>query len=245
MDFEIKLPLFEGPFDLLLFFIERDEIEIHDIPISRITDEFLSYLQQMEELNIEVASEFILMAATLMKIKSKMLIPRPELDEQGDEVDPRDELVSHLIEYKKFKKIAQDFSSFENHYFETSPRGNLSEELKELNKEVDDVSLELHDLTLYHIFKMYNKVMKRYENEKNHQIHSIVKYPYTIVEQKDYIMNKLLDNEGLAFGSIVNDFPTKIGLIFNFLAVLDLLQLNKIRLELGEGYNNFMIHKSA
>src|SRR6218665_1939440 len=94
-NFEIKLPLFEGPFDLLLFFIERDELDIHDIPISKITSDFLDYVRHLETLNIEVASEFILVAATLMRIKSKMLLPRPQIDEKGNEVDPREELVKH------------------------------------------------------------------------------------------------------------------------------------------------------
>ena len=97
--FEIKLPLFEGPFDLLLFFIERDELDIHDIPISKITDDFLDYINHLEKLNIEVASEFILVAATLMRIKSKLLLPRPILDDEGNEIDPREELVKHLLEY--------------------------------------------------------------------------------------------------------------------------------------------------
>ena len=99
-NFEVKLPLFEGPFDLLLFFIERDELDIYDIPISKITNDFLQYIHHLEQLNIEVASEFILVAATLMRIKSKMLLPRPQIDEQGNEIDPREELVRHLLEYK-------------------------------------------------------------------------------------------------------------------------------------------------
>ena len=101
--FEIKLPQFEGPFDLLLFFIERDEIDIHNIPISEITNDFLTYIHQFNELNIEVASEFILVAATLMRIKAKMLLPRPEIDEQGNEIDPRKDLVERLLLYKQFK----------------------------------------------------------------------------------------------------------------------------------------------
>ena len=101
-NFEIRLPLFEGPFDLLLFFIERDELDINDIPISKITNDFLEYIRRLETLNIEIASEFILVAATLMRIKSKMLLPRPQLDEQGNEIDPREELVKHLLEYKKY-----------------------------------------------------------------------------------------------------------------------------------------------
>jgi len=91
-NFEVKLPLFEGPFDLLLFFIERDELDIYDIPISKITSDFLEYLHHMERLDVELASEFILVAATLMRIKSKMLLQRPQLDDQGNEIDPREEL---------------------------------------------------------------------------------------------------------------------------------------------------------
>src|SRR5262245_37555105 len=104
-NFEVKLPVFEGPFDLLLFFIDRDELDICDIPIAKITNDVLDYVHHMETLNIEIASEFILVAATLMRIKSKMLLPRPQLDEQGNEVDPREELVKHLLEYKKYKSV--------------------------------------------------------------------------------------------------------------------------------------------
>src|SRR4030095_8826185 len=108
VSFEIKLPLFEGPFDLLLFFIERDELDIYDIPISKITNDFLDYIRAMEQLNVEVASEFILVAATLMRIKSKMLLPRPQLDEQGNEIDPRKDLVERLLLYKQYKESCEE-----------------------------------------------------------------------------------------------------------------------------------------
>src|SRR6266581_1561204 len=107
--FEVRLPLFEGPFDLLLFFIERDELDINDIPISKITGDFLEYLHRLETLNIEIASEFILVAATLMRIKAKMLLPRPELDEQGHEIDPRQDLIQRLLLYKQYKEACLDF----------------------------------------------------------------------------------------------------------------------------------------
>src|SRR5581483_10102983 len=99
--YQIKLPQFEGPFDLLLFFIERDELDIYNIRISTITNDFLQYIHQLTELNIDVASEFILVAATLMRIKAKMLLPRPEIDEQGNEIDPRQSLVEQLLAYKR------------------------------------------------------------------------------------------------------------------------------------------------
>lgn len=124
MSFEIKLPLFEGPFDLMLFFIERDELDIYDIPISKITNDFLDYIHQLEKMEIEVASDFILFAATLMKIKSRMLLPRPELNEKGEEIDPREELIRNLLEYKKYKSVIEDLAQLE--------ANRLSKEKKEV-----------------------------------------------------------------------------------------------------------------
>src|ERR1700748_443310 len=105
--FAIHLPQFEGPFDLLLFFIERDELDIHDIPIARIADDFLNYIHQMTILNMELASEFIFVAATLMRIKAKMLLPRYESSGDEDEADTKENLIRKLIEYKKFKEICE------------------------------------------------------------------------------------------------------------------------------------------
>ena len=129
MSYEIKLPLFEGPFDLLLFFIERDELDIMDIPISEITNDFFEYISDLEKMNIEVASEFIVVAATLMRIKSRMLLPRLSVDEDGNEIDPRDELVEHLIEYKRYKSVIGTLSSMEEDRQQKVSRGNLSAEI--------------------------------------------------------------------------------------------------------------------
>ena len=127
--YQIKLPQFEGPFDLLLFFIERDELDIYNIPISKITNDFLSYIHQSESLNIELSSEFILFISTLMRIKAKMLIPRKELDEQGNEIDPRQELVDKILEYRKFKEASQKMSEMEALRMLMARRGNIREEL--------------------------------------------------------------------------------------------------------------------
>src|SRR6201985_2879903 len=124
-NFEIKLPQFEGPFDLLLFFIERDELEIHDIPIARITDDFLNYLHHMTILNMEIASEFIFVAATLMRIKAKMLLPRYEADDEANEADTKENLIRKLIEYKKFKEICEELHPFEDERFKQEKRGNI------------------------------------------------------------------------------------------------------------------------
>src|SRR5690606_39713526 len=112
--YEIRLPQFEGPFDLLLFFIERDELNIHDIPIAKITNDFLDYILQMQALNMELASEFIFVAATLMRIKAKMLIPRPERDEEGKEIDPKQERVRKLVLYKQCEGVCEELQSVED-----------------------------------------------------------------------------------------------------------------------------------
>ncbi|HEY9487663.1 MAG TPA: segregation/condensation protein A, partial [Chryseosolibacter sp.] len=188
-NFEIKLPLFEGPFDLLLFFIERDELDIYDIPIAKITEDFLDYVRHMEHLNIEVASEFILVAATLMRIKSKMLLPRPQIDEQGNEIDPREELIKHLLEYKKYKSVVETLHKMEEAELMKEKRGNIVKELKSL-AEITNVEAELQDVTIFKLMAVYEKVVKRFEAEKNKPVHQVVQYPYTIETQKQFVVDE-------------------------------------------------------
>jgi len=242
LNYEIKLPFFEGPFDLLLFFIERDELDIHDIPISRITDEFLIYLKQLENLNIEVASEFILVAATLMRIKSKMLLPRPQIDEEGNEIDPREELVRHLLEYKRYKSVVASLVDMEEEQLQREKRGNIAKEIKKLAETVN-VETELQNVDLYKLLRIYSKVLKRHDDEQSKPRHQVVEFPYTIALQKDYIVEKASQGKRVSFTDIIADFPNKIALIFNFLAILELLQLAVIKIVIGDGYNNFWIEK--
>ena len=242
MSFEVKIPLFEGPFDLLLFFIERDELDIYDIPISQITENFLAYLKELEKMNIEVASEFILVAAKLMRIKAKMLLPRPQLDEEGNEIDPREELVRHLLEYKKYKSVLQELSDMEAEMLQKEKRGNVYRELKKLSETVN-VESELQDIDLYKLLKVYQKVMQRFEIESEKPTHQVVQYPYTIAEQKDFLLQKIAEKRKLSFTQIIAYNHEKIGVIYNFLAILELLQLHQISLRIGEGYNNFWIER--
>lgn len=242
MSFEVKISQFEGPFDLLLFFIERDELDIYDIPISQITENFLMYLKELEKLNIEVASEFILVAAKLMRIKAKMLLPRPQLDEEGNEIDPREELVKHLLEYKKYKSVLQELASMEYDMQQKEKRGNVLKELKKLSETVN-VESELQDIDLYKLLKVYQKVLKRFEIESEKPIHEVVQYPYTIRQQKDFILHKVTEKRRLSFTQVIEYNRDKIGVIYNFLAILELLQLNQIAISIGEGYNNFWIER--
>ncbi len=238
--FEIHLPLFEGPFDLLLFFIERDELEINDIPISTITNDFLAYLRQLETMNIEVASEFILVAATLMRIKSKMLLPRPQLDEQGNEIDPREELVKHLLEYKKYKSVVEQFHKMEEVELMKEKRGNLMKELRQL-AESTNVEAELQDVDLFKLLMVFEKVLKRQEEEKNKPVHQVIQYPYTMEGQKEFIINQINSKPRVAFIELFEGAPTRIALIFNFLSILELLASGFISIQQGEGFNNFWV----
>jgi segregation and condensation protein A len=242
LSFEIRLPLFEGPFDLLLFFIERDELDIHDIPISKITDDFLDYIHHMEALNIEVASEFILVAATLMRIKAKTLLPRPVLDEEGNEIDPREELVRHLLEYKQYKEVVKELAGMEENMLHAEKRGNVMKEVRALG-ELSNVEAELQNIDLFKLLKTYLKVMKRYEDEQAKPVHQVVQYPYTIARQKDFILDQLAGSDRVPFQAVIELIPNKIAVIFNFLAILELLQLNLITIQVGEGFNNFWIKK--
>lgn len=232
--------MFEGPFDLLLFFIERDELDIHDIPIFQITNEFMGYLQELEQLNLEVASDFILTAATLMRIKAKMLLPRVEKDEEGNEIDPRQELVQHLLEYKKYKSAVPELSEMEDQRLAQENRGNIHHELQQIAN-ANHFEYELQDLSLYKIMRVFEKVMTRYEEEQNRPKHTVIQYPYTIEGQRDIILRMVNQRDRVTFSSLIEEFPDKIGMIFNFLAILDMLQLNQIGIEVGEGFNDFII----
>ncbi|RPA67026.1 chromosome segregation protein ScpA [Cyclobacteriaceae bacterium YHN15] len=242
MSFEIKLPLFEGPFDLMLFFIERDELDIYDIPIAKITRDFLDYIHHLEKMEIEVASEFILFAATLMKIKSKMLLPRPELDENGEEVDPREELIRHLLEYKKYKSVISELSQLEEIRLLKGKRGNVVSELEQLSK-IDDVDAEMQDLDMYKLLKVFQKVMSKFASRTDETKHTVIQYPYTIEQQKDFVLEKISFKERLPFTHFISYKPDKIFVIYTFLAILELLQLSLVSITIGDGFNNFWVEK--
>ncbi|AFD09322.1 segregation and condensation protein A [Solitalea canadensis] len=240
MSFEIKLAQFEGPFDLLLFFIERDELDIHDIPIAHITRDFLDYIHQMQAMNIELASEFILVAATLMRIKAKMLIPRPELDEEGNEIDPRLDLVQKLLEYKKYKAVMTDFQHLEDERLKQEKRGNIARELEEIASQAAPGE-ELQTLDLYRLLTVYERVLARFAAGKQQIVHTVVQYPYSIEEQKVAIM-KLFDKEKrVSFEDVLSISQDKVQLVYNFLAVLELLQQQILDINIGLGFNNFWV----
>lgn len=238
--FEIRLPQFEGPFDLLLFFIERDELDIHDIPIARITDDFLGYIRQMSSLNIELASEFILVAATLMRIKARMLLPRYDAASPENEVDTKEELVRRLIEYKKFKVLCEELRPFEDERLKQDRRGNIRTDLDSV-EQVTDPGEELSELTLYRLMMVYERVNRRFENRSQTVTHTVVQYPYTIEQQKKAVSQLLEINARLDFSAIVKNSENKVHFVYNFLALLEMLQQQLIEIQVGLGFNNFWV----
>ena len=240
--YKIKLPQFEGPFDLLLFFIERDELDIYDIPIAQITDEFLRYTHQLDELNIEVASEFILVAATLMRIKAKTLLPRKELDEEGNEIDPREELVQRLIEYKKFKEVTDALRELEADRLLKNKRGNTQTEVRKI-AELYSTEAELENLELYQLMKAFKRVMAKMEERENRPVHTVVKYHFTIKDQKSYLLTSVQKKYKVAFEDIFIQLDNRVHAVFTLLAMLELIQENFLQIKMGIGMNNFWLTK--
>ncbi len=240
--YKIKIQQFEGPFDLLLFFIERDELDIHDIDVSQITDDFLGYIKKLEELNIDVASEFILVAATLMRIKAKMLIPRKELDEDGNEIDPREELVQKLLEYQRYKDIIEELKSLEKDRSLKHHRGYTKVELKQLATKAL-VDIELESISLSKLFKAFESVISRYENRIERVVHQILKYPYTVKSQRKKIKSTISKFERSSFDQIFNQMENRIEAIVTFLAMLEMLTTQILKMTPGIGVNNFWIEK--
>lgn len=243
--YTIKLPQFEGPFDLLLFFIERDELDIHDIPIHSITEEFLSYIRHMESMNIDVASEFILVAATLCRIKAKMLIPRQPIDEEGNEIDPREELVRRLLEYKRYKSILEEMRELEEQRAGQSLRGNVTKELKDLATKAL-VDAELESVTLYKLLRAFERVVQRYEDSTaRKKIHTILQYSYDIAGQQEYIFSAVRPGKQTSFENLFQGLDNRIHAIVTFLALLELLNLQRIKLVQGLGSNNFWLEEGG
>jgi segregation and condensation protein A len=238
--FEIHLPQFEGPFDLLLFFIERDELDIHDIPIAKITDDFLNHLHQMTILDMEIASEFIFVAATLMRIKAKMLLPRYEEGGDENETDTKEDLIRKLIEYKKFKEVCAELQPYEEERFKQERRGNVKFDIEQAGT-AQLPGEELSDITLYRLMIVYGRLLKRFQTRSEEVKHTVVQYPYTIEQQKKAIEELLRINKMMDFKAIASSSENKVHFVYNFLAVLEMLQQELIEIQIGLGYNNFRI----
>jgi segregation and condensation protein A len=238
--YQIKLPQFEGPFDLLLFFIERDELDIYNIPITKITNDFLDYIHSQGKLNIEMSSEFILFVSTLMRIKARLLLPRKEVDADGNEVDPRQELVDKILEYKRFKEAAAEMAEMEATRMLMIKRGNLQRELVAVGEESGE-GTEIQNITLFKLMKAFEKVMLRVQERQNKPVHTVVKYNYTMEGSRDYMSDFVMKEKTVTFEKIFEICENRIHAIFLFLSLLELSQQRYMKLIMGEGRNNFIV----
>ena len=238
--YQIKLDQFEGPFDLLLFFIERDELDIYNIPITIITNDFLSHIHDTEKLNIELSSEFILFISTLMRIKAKMLLPRKELDADGNEIDPRMELVDKILEYKKFKEASIKLAEMEAVRMMMIKRGNVQKELSQIGEEAGE-GTEIQAVTMFKLMKAFEKVIQRIQQKNNKPVHTVVQYNYTMEECRDYMLDLATKEKTLSFERIFEVCDNRIHAIFLFLNMLELVQMKYLQILIGEGRNNFIV----
>jgi segregation and condensation protein A len=238
--YQIKLPQFEGPFDLLLFFIERDELDIYNIPITNIIKDFLDYIHQQPNPDIELSSEFILFVSTLMRIKAKMLLPRKELDAEGNEIDPRQELIDKLLEYKRYKEAAIRMADMEATRMLMVKRGNIQKELAGIGEEAGE-GTEIQAITMFKLMKAFEKVIKRLEERNNKPVHTVVRYNYTMEESREYVLQTAEREKLMSFEKIFQVSENRIHAIFLFLSLLELVQQNYLNMMIGEGRNNFII----
>jgi len=235
--YRIKLNEFEGPLDLLLFFIQRDELDIHNIPISKITHEFCEYVQYMQVLDLEIASEFILMAATLIQIKAKMMLFR-EGEQIQEEEDPRYELVKRLLEYKRFKDAAAEISALEDEQRKVFYRHDFQADDRSGHTPDDDPSLE--SLTLYNLIKAFKYAM---ENRPKEIVHNITRFNVSLEEQAEFLIQICGQHEYVSFLEIIKTMQEKLRIVVTFIAILELVKNGVLGIRLNNSLTDFVIFK--
>jgi segregation and condensation protein A len=220
-DYKVRLEIFEGPLDLLLYLIKRDELDIQSISIERITRQYLEYIDTFKLLNIDLASEFIVMAANLMYLKSRTLLPRAEQppEEDAEEDDPRWELIRQLIEYKKFKDAA-GFLSLR----EIEQEGRFAHQ-PDAGGESDDTPPPLAEVSIFDLIRAFRKVLRRFEEA--HDFGDIVDDRYTVSDKIEMLMERIAPGESLGFEDLFESASTKAEVIVTFLALLELMKLNQ------------------
>lgn len=236
ISYAVKLPAFEGPLDLLLHLIKKNEINIYDIPISLITGQYLEYLSLMKSLNLAVAGEFLVMAATLIHIKSKTLLPPSETDEEEDEEDPRADLVMRLLEYQRFKDAAQGFESRENEWREVFYRPASHG----TDGPTDEINLV--DLSLFDLLEALRGVMERAPERKGLEI---VVDELSVQDRMSLILDRLEREESITFTSLFDDDTTRLAMIVTFLALLELIRLKRVRILQAELFGVIRVWKNT
>jgi segregation and condensation protein A len=226
-----KLPRFEGPLDLLLHLIKRDEIDIHDIPIARITQQYLQYIELMRLLDLDVAGEFLVMAATLMRIKAKMLLPLPSSREEEDEGDPREELVQRLLEYRLYKEASEGLQSREGVRRSQHERGQVPSE--------DDAGpLPLAPATLFDLIGALQRVMAR---TPERVVYSVQTEAYDVEDKMSLIARTVAEDGRLLFSEVMRRATARMEIIVCFMALLELIKLGTVRCVQDANFDDILI----
>lgn len=234
-EYKVKLEVFEGPLDLLLYLIKKDEVDIYNIPIETITTQYMEYLSLMRMLDLNIAGEFIVMAATLMMIKSRMLLPveeRPEME--AEEEDPRWDLVRQLVEYKKFKDAAmrlQEKEMFQENIFALGSEGAILEP--------EDPGMVLGDVSLFDLISAFNEVLKRAKPEELGEIYAD---KWTVADKIDAILSVIGMKKEIPFSMLFGENAGRHEIICTFLALLELIRLRQINITQKEHFGEIIIY---
>jgi segregation and condensation protein A len=222
-DYKVKLEIFEGPLDLLLYLIKRDEIDIYEISIERITRQYLEYLQAFKELNLDIAGEFVVMAANLIYLKSRSLLPVDQQppDEEAEEDDPRWDLIRQLIEYKKFKEAAAQLHvrALEQERIFTRDGGATTT--------IVDAPLRLAEVGIFQLIHAFQDVIKRVEARENLQ--EMFGEHFTVSDKIDIILKRVADGASVRFTELFGDIASRVEIVVTFLALLELIRLKQVR----------------
>lgn len=242
MAYNVKIQVFEGPFDLLFHLIEKNQIDIYDIPMTEITEQYISYLESLEELNLDITSEFLVMAATLIEIKSKMLLPIQVVEDKQlelDDLDPRGELVRRLLEYKKYKAAAEELKDKEQRYQRIYFKPKEEFIFDELDPSLSIMdNIEVKDLLLA-LSKCIEKRSKITSPEKT--IREMQRDVITIEDKTKEILDLLNKENKILFQDMFSDLTTKIEIITTFLALLELIRLKQVIIKQDNAYKDIII----
>lgn len=238
MVYRVRLQNFEGPLDLLLFLIKKNEVDIYDIPIAEITSQYLEYVEIIKLLDLESAGEFILLAATLIRIKAKMLLPRPPADEDEEVIDPRMELVSRLLEYKRFKELAVKLSDIEDEQSKVFARGHYPD-----FKEETDGGIELdEDVNIFSLISAFKQVLDRMPKETFHYVQDI---QISLEEQIEYILNRLTDRKQLSFFDLIAHIRDRLVIVVTFIAILELIKRGELIARQSDSFGEIWIARKS
>lgn len=234
MGYKIRLEVFEGPLDLLLYLIKKEELDIYDIPITRITEQYLEYLNMMEMLDLEVAGEFLVMAATLMHIKSKTLLPPDPSGETAEELDPRAELVRKLLEYKTFKGAAENLRGFESNRSGLFTRFNVE-------PEIDGGDSPFFEGTLFDLLTALSKILKSLPKTDPHEVE---KDEFSVAEKVHEIFHRLVKEPVVYFTAFFKSAKNKFEVITTFLAILELIRLKEVAVSQSDHFGEIEIRRN-